>query len=144
MQETGQAATFWLARIALALYAWAFVLQLRRSWRLERRVHTLALASYLLHVVCAFQFFYHWSHSFALQETARQTGRLFGVHWDGGLYLNYLLTAVWLADCALSWSRPGGRAARPRWAGWAVNGFLMFMFFNGSAVVWVMKAWRAE
>lgn len=142
MTEFGQAMTFWAARLSGALYFWGLVLLIRKRWRVERTVTTAALAAYLLHVYCAFEFFYGWSHATALRETARQTAALFGVDWGGGLYLNYALSAVWLADSALSWLRPDGRQSRPAWAGWAVNGFLVFMFVNGSVVVWILRAVR--
>lgn len=139
---TGQTVTFWAARLSAALYFWGLSLQLRRRWPLERAVNSAALAVYLLHVICAFQFFYSWSHATALRETARQTEALFGVNWGGGLYLNYALTAVWLGDCLTSWLRPERRISRPAWADWAISGFLVFMFVNGSVVVWILRAIR--
>lgn len=31
------------------------------------------------------------------QETAQLTAEVFGVNWGGGLYFNYVFTAVWVA-----------------------------------------------
>ena len=96
---------------------------------------TLGCAFYLAHVVGAFQFHHHWSHLAAYEETAQQTADVFGIHWGGGLYFNYVFTAVWVAD-AVWWWRSGldGYRARPRWVTGAVHGFFGFMFFNAAVV----------
>ena len=96
---------------------------------------TAGLVTYLLHVGFAFQFFYGWSHSTAYRETARQTEELFGVHWGGGLYLNYLFTILWSADCALSWA-PSFSRRRLRVV---IHAFLAFMVLNATVVVWVLR-----
>jgi hypothetical protein len=66
---------------------------------------------------------------------ARQTAELFGVRWGGGLYVNYVFTAIWAADVAWVWWDEAGYRKRAKWVSAAVHGFLAFMFFNG-AVVW--------
>ena len=54
-----------------------------------RIVTTLAFSACLLHVWCAFNYLYQWSHAIACRDTARQTAELFGIQWGDGLYLNY-------------------------------------------------------
>jgi hypothetical protein len=127
--------TVWSARIAAALYVCALALSLRGQLRLSRVVYTAGLVTFLLHVWAAFEYFYSWSHAVAYRETERQTAALFGVDWGGGIYLNYLFTAVWFADCAMWWLRP--ERWRPRIA---VQAFLLFMVVNGTIVVWVLRA----
>ena len=47
-----------------------------------------------------------------------------GPVWGGGLYLNYLFTAVWVADVLCWWRGLAWYAARPRWLDLALHGFL--------------------
>ena len=101
----------------------------------SRVASTAGLLIYLVHVGLAFHFFYDYSHSIAYRETARQTEELFGVHWGGGLYLNYLFTVLWSADCALSWL-PRFSRTRLRIV---IHVFLAFMVVNATVVVWVLR-----
>ena len=110
---------------------------LRRQWTRARLVYSAGLAAYLVHVWCAFEFVYAWSHAVAYRETARQTLELFGVDWGGGLYLNYLFTILWCIDCAMWWARADRWKVRP-----FVQAFLVFMVVNGTVVVWVLRAMR--
>ncbi len=70
----------------------------------------------------------------AYRETARQTGELTGFHWGGGLFLNYLLGVLWLADVVWWWMTPASFARRPRGLVLAWHGFLYFMVVNGTVV----------
>jgi hypothetical protein len=115
---------------------------LRQQWRRARIASALGLSAYLVHVWCAFEYFYHWSHEYAYRETARQTAELFGVEWGGGLWLNYLFTAVWLADNVVSWLKADWWRARRYTI--AVNGFLTFMFVNATIVVRLLRALRTH
>jgi hypothetical protein len=121
--------TVWTARVAAVLYVCSLVWMLRGRWRWARWASTAGVVAYLAHVWCAFAFSYEWSHAVAYRETARQTGELFGVAWGGGLWLNYLFTAVWVGEVVF-W--------RPRIRWWA-HAFLAFMIVNGTVVVWVMR-----
>jgi hypothetical protein len=141
--EHGQALTIWTARAAAALYVIALLTLLRKKWAASRMASTLGVAAYGLHVVCAFHFFYGWSHLIALRETARQTEELFGVHWGGGLYLNYLFTILWPAECAISWIPSLWSSRRITRARFMAHAFLSFMVVNATLVVWVLRARRA-
>lgn len=136
---TGELLTRWTVRLALACYAAAVALRLlRRSTGARqataRGFWTAGCLFYLAHVVSAFHFFHGWSHGAAYRETARRTTETVGLDWGGGLYLNYLFTAVWVADVLCWWLAPTRYAARPRWLEGAVQGFLAFMAFNGAVV----------
>jgi len=124
--ETGKAIAIWLARGVVALYAVAL-------WKQSRRLWTAGFAVYVLHVVFAFTYFYEWSHAVAVRETARQTRELFGVDWGGGIYLNYVFTLAWAADCFVD---------KPYRMRWIVRWFLAFMVVNASVVVWAIRAFR--
>jgi hypothetical protein len=128
--------TVWLA---LCAYAGGGALLLVAKGRAPvlaraRLVWTIGCAFFLAHVVCAFGFFHRWSHDDAYRETARQTAKMTGLHWGGGLFLNYLFAAAWLADVLWWWFAPAGFPRRPRRLTIAWHAFLFFMVFNGTIV----------
>ncbi|PHS11521.1 MAG: hypothetical protein COA78_09500 [Blastopirellula sp.] len=88
---------------------------------------------FLIHIVGAFQFYHHWSHELAYQETARQTYDAIGIRWGGGIYINYLMAIVWFADVCWWWMAPVHRATKVIVQRWIV-GFFLFMAFNGAIV----------
>jgi len=124
----------WTVRIACLLYVLAISAWLARRYTWFRPLWTLACLSYLAHVVAAFSLHHHWSHDAAYQETARQTGDLFGMYWGGGLYFNYAFTALWTADMIWSWKNFHTYVTRPKRIAATTHSFLAFMFFNGAIV----------
>jgi hypothetical protein len=129
--------TRWTVRLALAFYAFTVALRLTfpTHRRLARGLWTAGCLLFLAHVAAAFTWFHGWSHARAYAETARQTRDLLGIDWGGGLFINYLFTAVWTADVAYWWL--GGLDAydgRPRWLDFALHSFFAFMAFNGAVV----------
>jgi hypothetical protein len=94
--------------------------------RIARLCWTLGLAMHVLHVLFAFGLAHGWSHAAAVEHVARTGG--FG--W--GIVVNYLFATVWLADVIWWWASPAGYAHRPRWVGWAVHGFLVFVTVNAT------------
>ncbi len=97
-------------------------MRIRGRDRWSRIAWTIGCAFYLSHVAAAFQFEHHWSHSAAYDATARQTAEVFGLRWGGGLYFNYLLTILWIAE-SIWWTRSR-----------ALQWFFAFMFFNATIV----------
>ena len=128
--------TIWAAVAGYFAGAAAFALARgRRGWdSFARLAWTAACAALLAHVACAFQFQHGWSHAAAYRETARQTEEVFGLDWGGGLYINYALMAVWVADVVWWWGR--GLDAYRRWpllaSAW--RAFLLFIVFNATVV----------
>ena len=106
-----------------------------------RWLNTLGCAVFLAHVACAFHFYHGWSHTNAYADTARQTAKLFGWNWGGGLYVNYLFALLWAGEVIWSWANPGGHLQRPGWMTWSLRSFFLFMMLNG-AVVFVHGAMR--
>lgn len=102
--------------------------------RAARAVWTLGCLLYLAHVLCAFQFYHHWSHREAYAETARRTAELLGWNSGVGLYFNYAFTLGWLADVVCWWAAPARRLARPRWLSLIWQGFFLFMVVNATIV----------
>ena len=133
----GEQLTRWTVRLALLLYAATLVLRYvpPPRPRLARWLWTAGCLLFFVHVAAAFHSFHHWSHANAYRETARQTGKMVGIDWGGGLYFNYLFTLTWAAD-ALWWWRRGAEdyGRRPRWLSAAVDAFMAFMAFNGAVV----------
>ena len=112
----------WEARGRSAWCDWA-----RWAW-------TVGCGFFLIHVVCAFHYFYRWSEAVGYSETARQTFVHTGMHWGGGLYFNYLFAAVWLADVVWWWSAPVSFSRRPHLLNVCWDGFFFFMVLNGAVI----------
>ncbi len=119
--------------MAAILYFAAMVGWLTQKDRPSRLLWTAACAFYLAHLVAAFSFYHHWSHAAAYTETARQTFEVFGLRWGGGLYFNYVFTAVWIAD-VLRWWCGIDRYRSRRALTTAIHSFFAFMFFNATVV----------
>jgi len=134
MMLDGKILTLWTIRAAAALYAASIIAWLRRRDRNARLTWTLACLLYLAHVACAFSIYHHWSHAEAYEHTARRTAELLGAGWGGGLYFNYLFTAVWVADAIWWWRGLELYRRRPRWIHTSVHTFFAFMFFNATVV----------
>lgn len=101
--ELGRNMILWTVRFSVALYViavWHSVFGVGRPGA-DRRFRAAWSLSWLLcviHVACAFHFEHHWSQQAALQHTAEMTARVVGIHWGGGLYINYLFLTWWGVD----------------------------------------------
>ena len=128
--------TIWLALCAYAIGAGMLLLARNRPCWLAfaRWAWTFGCAFFIAHVVCAFGFYHHWSHTAAYRETARQTGEMTGFHWGGGIFLNYLFAAAWLADVLWWWLVPENFARRSPRLTIVWHGFFFFMVLNGTVV----------
>jgi hypothetical protein len=104
------------------------------SDRAARASWTLAIGLALLHVFLAFQLVYAWNHEAAVAATVQQATDRFGAGWRGGIFVNYVFLALWLADVVWWWQAPASRAARPRAVETARRAFFVFMFLNGAVV----------
>jgi hypothetical protein len=127
--------TLWAIRTSFGAYAFALAMLLagQRS-SLARSLWTAGYVAYLIHLTCAFGFYHHWSHAAAYAHTARRTAELLGFVWGGGIYFNYIFTAVWLVDVAWWWVNPSSYGSRAPIIVRAIHGFLGFMFFQATAV----------
>lgn len=136
--------TIWLA---LLLYAVGEIGRIRwragciRGAAMARWLSTIGCALYIVHVVFAFGVFHDWSHADAYRFTAEQSEKLVGWRWGGGLFVNHLFTAVWIAELIACWVKPQRYRNRARWIDISVRVFFAFMIING-AVVFVAGAQR--
>jgi hypothetical protein len=122
----------------LATVAWALGEALMRrsprSDRWARAIWTTGIALALIHVGLAFQLVYAWDHEAAVAATMRQAAERFGWGWRGGIYVNYVFVALWLADVCWWWLAPASRASRSPRIETARVAFFTFMFLNGAVV----------
>lgn len=88
----------------------------------------------LIHMILAFQFYHHWSHTAAVVETATQTEELIGWAFGGGIYFNYLFVMLWLIDGIWWLVNPATYLRRPRYWSFVVDGFLLFIAVNGTII----------
>ena len=136
----GEVFLFGSAWLALLLGAAGESLRQPRTKHLARVLWTLGCLFLLLHIAAAFQIRHGWSHAAAVAETARQTREFTGLNWGGGVWFNYTLAAVWIADAAWWWLRPAEFEHARRWLIFS-RLFFLFMWFN-AAVVFVRGPMR--
>jgi hypothetical protein len=121
-----------------ATIAWAageaLMKRSRRSDRWARAIWTVGIALALLHVVFAFHLIYRWDHDAAVAATAQQTADLIGWGWRGGIYVNYVFLALWLADVCWWWVAPDSHVSRSRRFEMSRLALFAFMFFNGAVL----------
>lgn len=131
------------ATIWLAVVAWAATEVLKRRGQRDaaRAVWTAGAALLGIHIALAFHYWHGWSHAAAYETTALQSAQLTGVASGWGIYLNYALLAVWIADAAWWWAASRGYETRSRAIDRTVFAFFLFMMING-AVVFATTAMR--
>lgn len=124
------------ATIWLAVFAWAATEVLKRRGRRDtaRVVWTSGAALLGIHIALAFHYWHGWSHAAAYESTAIQSEQLTGVASGWGIYLNYALLAVWIADAGWWWGAPRAYERRSRALDHAVFAFFLFMMVNGAVV----------
>ncbi|MBE7496168.1 MAG: hypothetical protein HS117_14590 [Verrucomicrobiaceae bacterium] len=121
----------WMVRgTAWAAFAACVIAWMRRSrgWWLAGSMLLIA------HAVCAFQFAHHWSHAAAFEATAAQSGAVTGLRLGAGIWVNYAVLLLVLAEALWLWFGPRSHAARPALAGRLLHGFLAFIWFQASVV----------
>jgi hypothetical protein len=124
--------------IAAATLSWAAAEWLR--WRhpsrgaMARALWTAGAGLTILHAVAVFHYIHHWSHDEAFAHTARQAAALTGLHWGGGLYVNYAFIALWAGDAVLWWRNRSFYESRSTASRDTLLAVFAFMFINGGIV----------
>ena len=127
-------ASVWLALLSYPAGPLGLAISTIPGRRVLRVAWTLGAAVFLLHVISSFHVFYDWSHTVAVNETARQVEELTGRPFGAGLYLNYVFTAIWVFDAGWWWFDAAGYRRRS-WIGvLLIHGFFLFMIFNATVV----------
>lgn len=104
-----------------------------RSLKWKRIAWTFGFVACVCHVLMAFAFHHHWSHSAALEHTAKQTAAVTGIDWGGGVYFNYIFLAGWGFDVGLAWFRSDWWQNAKRYQ-FAMHVTFAFMMFNATVV----------
>ena len=141
--QLGEALTRWTIRLAVACYIGRLLVEVGVSRRTKatstagkfvRWLWTIGCGLYFVHVLAAFAYFHAWSHAAALRHTADATAAVVGIHWGGGLYINYLFTLFWVTDTILWWLR--GLAFPYRFGAyyWTTQAVFAFMVINATVV----------
>ena len=97
---------------------------------------TLGLGLAIVHTLLSFGIVHDWSHTDAVNVTARQTAAIYGVAFGGGLYVNYLFLATWLGDSV--WWRISGAASGPIL--WLLRA--LYLVIIGNAAIVFASGWR--
>jgi hypothetical protein len=121
---------FWT--VAGAAAAWGASEIVRGAW--QRWLWTMAAMLMLVHSVAAFGTIYGWSHTTAVEATARQTRAVTGFESGAGIYVNYAFLVVWLSDVVWWWRAPESYTRRSAGLSRFVHGFVWFMFLNGAVI----------
>ena len=130
---------YWMVWLSLI----AFVAgELAKSRRYAGAWSVSATGAILLaiHIVLAMAVRHGWSHTAALEETARQTNDVFGLNWGGGVYVNYLFAVVWISELFVWRQWPEGYASRPDWIKWSLRAFYFVMIVSADVVF--ATGWR--
>lgn len=128
--------TVWLSLIAFAAGELAKARRYAGAWSISA-TGAILLA---VHIVLAMAVRHGWSMTSALETTARQTSDILGVSWGGGVYVNYLFAAVWIAELFVWRQWPEGYAARPGRIRWPLRAFY-FVIIVSAAVIFA-TGWR--
>ncbi|HEX6283574.1 MAG TPA: hypothetical protein VFZ71_01815 [Pyrinomonadaceae bacterium] len=129
--------TIWIAIAGYAIGTVVFATARRgagANWW-TRWAWTIGCAALFAHFASAYEFYHAWSHASAYADTARQTAEVFKVNWGGGLFINYAVAALWLADVAWWWIAGLDSYRRRPWSITLLwHGFLIFIIFNATVV----------
>lgn len=129
--------TIWISILSYAIGAIVFAMARGRSGfdRWARLAWTIGCAALIVHFICAFNFYHAWSHESAYVDTARQTAEVIRVNWGGGLFINYAVALLWIADVSWWWvAGPGSYRRRPWLLTLIWHSFLIFIIFNATVV----------
>src|SRR6185369_13110148 len=125
--------TVWISIVAYTIGCIAFATARNDRW--IRLAWTTGCAALVLHFICAFNFYHGWSQESAYLETARQTGAVIGINWGGGLFINYVVASLWIADVAWWWFAGVSSYRRRPWMLTLIwHSFLIFIIFNATVV----------
>lgn len=122
--------TVWLA---LAAFAAGELGKARaRAWAWSMSASGAILLT--IHILLAMAEHHGWSLASALEATARQTDDMFGLNWGGGVYVNYVFAAVWIAELFVWRQWPEGYAMRPGWIRWSLRAFYLVLIVSGAII----------
>jgi hypothetical protein len=124
--------TIW---IALALFvAGEYEPGTSRRLPAARLLFLLGALICVAHITLAMSNVHRWSHAAAIAATAAQTNAFYGVRWGGGVYVNYVFSAVWIADALQRLVAPASFARRSRALVWTLRAFYFVIIVNAAVI----------
>ena len=127
--------TIWMSIAAYTAGCVRFAMSRRPADRWVRLAWTIGCAALMAHFICAFNYYHAWSQQSAYLDTARQTAEVVRINWGGGLFINYAVATLWLADVAWWWLAGIDSYRRRPWPLTIVwHSFLIFIIFNATVV----------
>lgn len=93
------------------------------------------------HTLLALHVTYHWDHARAVVVTAERAATVYGIAWQGSLFVNYAFLGWWLAECLWWWRAPQSYIRRPAVIEWLWRAVAFTILANG-AVVFASPAGR--
>ena len=129
--------TIWISFLAYAIGCVVFATARKQpdGDRWTRLAWTFGCAALVAHFISAFHFYHSWSHQSAYIETARQTAEVVRINWGGGLFINYAVLILWIADVGWWWFAGLSAYRRRPWLITLLwHGFLLFIIFNATVV----------
>ena len=129
--------TVWISIVAYTIGCVMFATARNQTEtaRWVRLAWTTGCAALVAHLICAFNFYHGWSQESAYLETARQTDAVVGINWGGGLFINYAVASLWIADVAWWWFAGVSAYRRRPWMLTLIwHSFLIFIIFNATVV----------
>lgn len=122
----------WTIRLSMACYVIAIAIRVGNSIqpvkRVERQIWAAGAILCAIHVALAMAGFHNFSHADSIKHTAEVTRQVIGLNWGGGVYVNYLFTAVWGWDALRHFRIVNYRT--PKW----LHIFMAFIVVNATVV----------
>ncbi len=127
----------WTARIAVACYIARLACDSGHnggidSQKIARIWWSIGCATFVLHVIVAFHFIHHWSHTAAFDATAKRTAEMTGWNSGFGLYINEAFLLLWLTDTFFWWQDVSW--PRHRRIYWTVQSVFAFLMIQATAI----------
>jgi hypothetical protein len=116
------------ARVALLFWGLAAAALLIRRRDFARAAWSVGVATFLVHVVTAFDAIHGWSHTAAYQHVDTVSG------FGAGIFVSYAFTVVWVIDATWWLADRVAYDLRPTWLDRLIHGFLAFVVFNATVV----------
>ena len=93
-----------------------------------------------IHIALAMSLVHNWSRASVTAVTAAQTEAIYGLNWGGGVFVNYVFLAVWIAELTAWRLAPAKYAMRARGITWTIRAFFFVVIANGAIVF--AAGWR--
>lgn len=128
----------WAIRVSVVCYALRVTEQIWRPARIASQftvyVWWTGCLFYLAHMILSFHAFHDWSHDLAVEFTADETARLFGIRRGEGVWVNYFFAVVWAVDCVRILRSRRHQVPTSRSIDTAISLFFAVMMFSATVI----------